>query len=616
MLSFLNVSLLCAALLSHSLLVGAGALYFIVGDRRSASAVGFSFFAISLGLALNMLVLFVLGMLGWFTRGAVLVAAALLCLLALAACRHAWRNGRRLPSWGRPTLATCIEAAALAVLFLVCIMVAFHPPGMWDDTLYQLPLARLYVQEQGIVLSEYIRYSLFPQNFNLLMSLGLMFGGVVHAQALVSLPLFVIALGLVAFSHRLTGSGGLGLFAALSLFWLEPVRETLGFAYVDNGLAMFCWAACYACVLTQEEGGLFARRWALLAGLLAGAAAGTKLFGVVMVLVLALVLLWHLRRQARGERAAVLGAYAVGVLVAGAGWYIRSAWISGDPVHPAGAPVFGYFLWNEVDYAWQSAQAANRLTTNPLRLWQVLVHNGVAFWAFAFAGLLLWRSMPRTVRYLYGIFLVYFVFWFFATQVDRYLSPVVVIGALLSVFAVYAVLRSCVMRSRLPGWLTRAFSPVAAAIACVLALQLLTAETANSREQMRHWNEIMASKPAHDLFAKANTLIPEYGPKLLQIGFEAGAYYFEGTMIGDWFGPGRYWDLMHCTEACGTMLDSAEMVQHMQRHGARMLLFGHHMDKGFDPDRYSDHFQVVMQTSQGILMVLKSDHLMQGLARE
>lgn len=54
----------------------------------------------------------------------------------------------------------------------------------------------------------------------------------------------------------------------------------------------------------------------------------------------------------------------------------------------------------------------------------------------------------------------------------------------------------------------------------------------------------------------------------------------------------------------------------MQRHGARMLLFGHHMDKGFDPDRYSDHFQVVMQTSQGILMVLKSDHLMQGLARE
>lgn len=74
------------------------------------------------------------------------------------------------------------------------------------------------------------------------------------------------------------------------------------------------------------------------------------------------------------------------------------------------------------------------------------------------------------------------------------------------------------------------------------------------------------------------------------------------------------------TDLCGghrvTGVPTATALTNMQRHGARMLLFGHHMDKGFDPDRYSDHFQVVMQTSQGILMVLKSDHLMQGLARE
>ena len=31
-----------------------------------------------------------------------------------------------------------------------------------------------------------------------------------------------------------------------------------------------------------------------------------------------------------------------------------------------------------------------------------------------------------------------------------------------------------------------------------------------------------------------------FGDRLVQVGFENRFYFFRGTLVGDWFGPGRY----------------------------------------------------------------------------
>src|SRR5690606_36499268 len=158
------------------------------------------------------------------------------------------------------------------------------PPGHFDDTMYQLPLARHYLEHQRIALHEYLRFPLFPQNINLLFVLGLMLDGVLLAQGFASLPLFIIAVGLVGASIWMLGTSTVGIFAGALLFIIGPIKRTLGFAYVDNGLAMFCWAATLAFLLfdNERQQRKTALCWAALAGLMAGAAAGSKYFGVVL----------------------------------------------------------------------------------------------------------------------------------------------------------------------------------------------------------------------------------------------------------------------------------------------------------------------------------------------
>src|SRR5690554_2295916 len=333
---FLAATVLAAIFLAHCAFVGGAVLRGVFGRTPRLNGAYFSaggtgdqalhvFYGICLGMVVNTAALFVLGMAGLLALPAVvLTGLALLLVAALTqgvaghridgfyGCSHSdgltGENSRCPSDSGVPVgrKETWLQLATLGVIFLLCVAVSMHPPGHWDDTMYQLPLARHYVEHQAIVLHEYVRFPLFPQNMNLLFALGLMLGDTfspvathadelwrfgapeVFAQLFATLPLFVIALGMWGASLRYMNSGAPGLLAALTLFMIGPVKSTLGFAYVDNGLAMYCWAAALAVagmvgvrasltsrqqasVLRDKEDGAIGPA-ALLAGLLAGAA--------------------------------------------------------------------------------------------------------------------------------------------------------------------------------------------------------------------------------------------------------------------------------------------------------------------------------------------------------
>src|SRR5690606_13509078 len=298
------------------------------------------------------------------------------------------------------------------------------------------------IDHQAIVLQEYLRFPLFPQNLNLLFGLGLLLGDAVSpmqqgavwqfgapevfAQMFATLPLFVMAVGLWAASRQYMGGGIPGLLAAVMLFVIQPVKRTLGFAYVDNGLALLCFAASLVAAgmvsraVSGPASGMVAGRSscahgaretvsaspAALAGILAGAACGIKYFGVVFAAVLFLVITiitFVIKRREPGGRplqaAITLGfVYGVAVLLAGSWWYVRSFLISGDPAHPAGAPIFGFFLWNEADLALQNAeQASHGVSRNPLMFFHALKEAGVVPWVLAIAGLFI-RRLPPAIR--------------------------------------------------------------------------------------------------------------------------------------------------------------------------------------------------------------------------
>lgn len=708
---FLAATLVALMFLAHCAVVGGGLMRGLSCEPQKGHDAGAwalaAFFAICLGMLVNMLALTALGLVGQLTLPAVGGTAVVLLAARGAAMGSGARrragsaqgdgegaqaknggpraggrggqagdSGTRVGGRGElrkddscarvmlpQTAASWAEIAALGVMLLLCVAVSMHPPGHWDDTMYQLPLARYYVEHHAVVLNQYLRFPLFPQHQNMLFALGMLLGDAMQpwlaasagnasmqpdalwrfgapeilAQLFATLPLFIMALGLWGASHRYLGSGIPGLIAGLTLFMIGPVKSTLGFAYVDNALALYCWAATLAVALGAER-----RRvadWAL-AGLLAGAACGIKYFGVVFATGLGVVVMLMTIMQRRPVSALrAVTAYGVAVVLAGVVWYVRSYLVSGDPAHPAGAPLLGHFLWNEGDLAWQHAeQATYGVGRNPLLLPAALREGGVLLWLPALAGIFI-RRLPAGIRVLQTVFVGYLLFWFIVTQVPRYLAPVYAVGGFLSFHALWFAWQGVAGRAQrrrvtgaqprgvrrredggvchanvpaadgrnpdgaLPGRRERRVGLLPVGLVLVACLAYLVDRGSKYGREFLEAETVLATSGGYTLYQQANLNAERFGPRIVQVGFENGIYFFRGTVIGDWFGPGRYRGLLQC-DTLPCPLPSTEDLRHtLHEHGARMLLLNRELIVGLNEDALRTAGWAILATDgHGVLL--------------
>ena len=557
------------------------------------------FVAATLGLCLLIWVLFVLALAGQLHSRGVAVTVGLGGTAALARLWYA-RNGLtdRWPQARDPWWA----GAGLALAFLLWLVWrSVQPPGMWDDTMYQLPQARLFAQSHALAVDPYLRFPLFPYNANLLFAAALLFGNEIDAQIIATLPLFLIGLGLLGLGRHLTGSYAVGWLAVALLAHLGPVHEALGYAYVDQHLALYVWAGIVmlALALRAPAQSSFQARLLLLCGVFLGTAAGTKFFGLVMAGWLLVIMVLNFRQLGSSWRWYVLAGCVFGL-----GWYVRSAMISGDPVHPMGGAWFGHYLWNAEDLAAARAeQATHGAGRGWLSGWAALQTAGLLPLAPALLVLLAPGLRTRVWCAMYGAFGGYLLFWFFTSQVSRYTAPMLAVGAFLSAAVLHAAAGLLLGRwaHAFPSFRLRAVATWGLALGFT-ALVLQHGHQAFQR-QAATWNATLMSRPGYELFAKAGALAPQHGPVLLQLGYENAVYFFGGTVAGDWFGPARYAPLLKCAERCEVARPEA-LAEAARRHGARMVAV-HAKRFHLEPASYLSHFSVLHTSPDGVLLLLR-----------
>jgi hypothetical protein len=590
--SFALSQVLLLAITLHAALIGsAAAIAMWRALPREADCFPLrAFFALSLGIALQMALLFVLGVAGGLAAPWLLAAGAATGALALARLAA---GGAFKTRWG-VARADFVVAAAF---YVVVASSAARVPGYADDTMYHLPLARFYAETGGLGLDKWVRFPLFPQNMELLFALAFALrpGDVVLAEGLASLPAFVIALGLVGAGRWLRGSWFLGVAAGVAFLAMHVVDETLGYAYIDVGLASFSFATLLGAVALGARAPMAAY---VALGVLAGAAAGCKLHGLVAP-ALAFAALAAFR-----AKPSALVAFAGAAALFGSGWYLRSYWISGDPISPAGGPWFGYFLWDATDLAGQRAEQATfirdvKLTRFPFALMKAGANLVIPAIFAAFAAR---RSRP-VVLALWAMFLAYALLWFYESQVDRYLAPVLAIGVLLSAIVVYD----------LAVWATERFAPYglevarmpAHVFAAVAALLIGYGIGAFDRAggELRKWNAILVKRPGYVAFQQANALAPRYGSRLVDVGLSGSVYFYDGVAIGDWFGPGRYSQFVTFTRAI-RLIPAAQMREALARFDARLLAVNLEF-ASFDEADYRMLFDVILNDGKQALLALK-----------
>ena len=233
------------------------------------------------------------------------------------------------------------------VVFGLTLCGALAPAIGQDELCYHLMQPKNYVRAHVVYEVPYSSNSLWPYLMHMLFTLGLLLEGDSLAKLFHYSTYVFTCLAIAAFLKREAGTKT-ALYGA-AVYALTPVVFIqASFAYVDNALALYVFLAFYAFYYFLRERLMV---WAALGGVFAGFAASVKLFGLLILPVVAAAFFYELIR--RKDRLAVskgLIIFTVAFFVSGSVWYLRSWALRGNPVYPFYPEFFGGHGWSDPTY--------------------------------------------------------------------------------------------------------------------------------------------------------------------------------------------------------------------------------------------------------------------------
>ena len=250
---------------------------------------------VPVGLAVTIVLLFVLGLAGILTAPGILAGAGLALALAGWRLRDRFASGvfgttGALARNATPTRLVMILTAG-TVLTPVALD-ALTPPFMSDEVRYHLPYALHFAEQGRIVPDLYLRYPFHTLNVNLLYAAALISGDDVTPH-FVHLLLGSLA-GLALYVLAVPVCGRVTAFCAVMLFFVTPnFTHFAATAYIDLGLAAFVTSAIACLDRARERPALV-----VCAGLAFGAALGSKYLALALV---PLVVAWAAYRSRDGR---------------------------------------------------------------------------------------------------------------------------------------------------------------------------------------------------------------------------------------------------------------------------------------------------------------------------
>jgi len=497
-----------------------------------------------------------------------------------------------------------------------------YPPLHFDDIMYHLPHAKNIVIHHGLNLNPYLRYPLFPQNFEILYAFLLLFYDdiathLIHASSAVITAIGVYSLG------TLTSSKKIGVVGA-AIFLSSPLVQILmQTAYIDLGLTMFVFLGFYCMALWIHTKNI---NWLYLAGFATGMAAGTKYTALMYVLLYAVWIAYE------GRNIRYVITFICLVIVFGSPWYIRNFILSGNPVFPFGEGIFGYsWLWDRNDTLHQyhdllKAHGTPRTILSFLILpWNLVMHQekfmddgGISIGMLAmFPSIFLMKRFNPFQRKLCVFVCVTTIIWFFSTQILRYLLPLFPVMCLLSAYVLVDLYDNSIKKffSRTVPTIKLIYNKVAyyagkkvvsvVIIAVLLILQgkdinrTITRKPLPVTQELRH-EYLSKRKPAYQLIQIANM---DPSLNIYQLKFEDHMFYADGKMIGDVFGPARYSTILNILGKSDKLYDTF-MTMDIQ-----LFLFNKEVLKYFQLDgSFPKYFLLIAENDNGFLYGLQNNN--------
>jgi len=537
----------------YAFLVGIGILSYGVG-RRLTQRVRFDStaeqisFCTTLGLGSLSYLILLIGTIGLLYESFVIAVLGVVFLLCFSAWIELFRGifssykNRGWLKW-RPLLLVLLAILIISPVLLLPL----YPPTAFDSTMYHLPYAKIYAQENKIVFTPYLRYAVSPQTNEMLFTLALRLYDGVSAQLIQFLMMGILGTGLFAFGRRhfskRTGIWGMAIFLSSPMvLWLGAS------AYIDIGLALFVTMGIYSFFnwIQSKE-----RNWLILTAIFFGFSAGSKYPALFFPILFGLIA-FGIGLRTRNFSYTIF--FIVITVIVASPWYFRNWYYTGNPVFPFFGQIFGYEWWSPQDLQGQLNEMHSHGTGRSFQSFLLLPWN-LAFnqtnflmeapysqiYLFALPFLILSLSRSK-IRQLFIIIFLYILFWFNSVQISRYLIPIIPLLSLIIAASIEHCLEwlpnkgirwmkkgivtfSIALLFFSPGWLYTVYK---------VKGENIPPATKNEQE-----NYLTRKFPTYSAYQYLNqTKGRHYSIYAL---FDTNlAYFADGVFMGDWFGPARY----------------------------------------------------------------------------
>jgi hypothetical protein len=560
---YLVVLLLCGA----AYVIGAAILRRL-SFANSAERV---FVCTSFGIGIISHLVLCIGMMGWLTITGVIISlgVALAASALLLDKRRDSQEGKPHPS-GLKWLALIAGIIILSIVLVPIWMLPLYPPTEFDVTMYHLAAPKLWLQAHRVIVTPFLRNPIAPHSAHTLFATLMLASNDLSPQILSLAATGLVATGLYGWGSRANGIGAAVLAAAL---WLgsPAVLAMAGVASYHTLASLFAFGSIYALTNYGETRRIL---WLFVASAFIGFALSTWLATIYYLPVVAIMMVWLIWKE-RSLRP--LYFTAAGVLIGWGPTLLRATWYTGDPAFPLLTELFGTGpWWTSQDFAGVANNIRDfglpRTLGNFLIIPYALFAHADKFQARVGYSVALLLLLPvvaaRTIfdkrlRWL-GLVTVFFVgCWFIFGQIMRYLLPIVPVLC----FA------TAVATSWLVDRICRGRHIISTSLIVVAAMAALWPGLSFARREGIERGPAPRTKVERDVYIASR--IPEYralavanvspGPLYSLYGTNA-AYYSDGLFMGDWFGPGRY------SQVLNSLANGKNLYNALHRLGAKYFL--------------------------------------------
>jgi|GEM_PF-1230637 len=438
-----------------------------------ATAVGRFSLSLALGYGLLGTALFVQGLLGAFHRANVVAALGGATALGLAGLWHLRPVGLTPLRLHCPPGQRALWTATV-LAFVLALPRALVPETEGDALCYHLELPKRFLELGRIEFLPWTDQSLFPLLSDLCFAAPLALG-VFHYARLGPFFWGCALVGAVAELCIAAGHRRLAPWAALLTATAPILTNHATVCFADLPTTLYgTWGLALA--LGRCRG--TPRNRAIVAGLMLGFAAASKLTGLAWAACVMTALTARVLRSTRKLGTATAAALALAVVAAP--WYVRSYVYTGNPFYP----YFGRLFPD----AWQvhERRPSQRLPVNPLSLRALALpalvtlqperfggagHQwGIAFLAFLPGAVAAVHRRPRALLMSLAV-VPYLLAWAAMKQNLRFLMPAMPVAALWSAAGIFWLLE----QRRKTGYL---------AVACAVAVQVAAGWSAALRRTL------------------------------------------------------------------------------------------------------------------------------------